>query len=59
MKILLTAKEVLKLYCSNIHLVGGFGEDFGRRLTALDRYEDNPKLSSFKYKFESHQKNIQ
>jgi acyl-coenzyme A thioesterase 13 len=59
MKILLTAREVLQFYVSNPHLVGGFGEDVGRRLKAMDRYEDNPKLCSFLYKFESHQKNIQ
>jgi acyl-coenzyme A thioesterase PaaI-like protein len=26
---------------------------------AVDRYEDNAKLACFRYKFESHQKNIQ
>lgn len=59
MKAILTAREVLQLYCANQHLVGGFGEDFGRRMLALDRYEDNPRLAAFRYSFGTHQKNIQ
>ena len=59
MKTILTAREALRLYCANPHLQGGFGEDFGKRLIALDRYEDNPKLASYKYTFLPHQKNIQ
>ena len=51
MKVLLTTKEVLKLYNSNPNLIGGFGEDFGRRLSALDRYEDNTKLAAYQYCF--------
>jgi len=50
---------VLQLYCANPHLLGGFGEDFGRRMVALDRHEDNAKLAAFRYSFGAHQKNIQ
>lgn len=28
-------------------------------MTALDRYEDNPRLAAFRYNFGTHQKNIQ
>lgn len=59
MKRILTAREVLQFYCLNPHLQGGFGEDFGRRLTALDRYEENPKLAAFRFAFQPHQRNIQ
>lgn len=38
MKVLLTTREVLKLYNGNPNLIGGFGEDFGKRLKALDRF---------------------
>ena len=59
MKRILTLREVLQAYNTNPHLIGGFGEDFGTRLVALDRHENEPKLSSFSYKFLNHQKNIQ
>ena len=50
---------MLQLYCANPHLLGGFGEDFARRMVALDRHEDNAKLAAFRYSFGAHQKNIQ
>lgn len=59
MKRILTAKDVLKFYNSSPQLVGGFGEDMGLRCVALDKYQDNPKLSAFKYTFLPHQRNIQ
>jgi acyl-coenzyme A thioesterase 13 len=59
MKRLISAKEALRLYNHNPHLQGGFGHDFGVFCHALDKHHDNAKLSSFRYTFKSHQKNIQ
>jgi hypothetical protein len=33
-----TVEQVLKLYAKNPHLIGGFGEDFGKRLIAVDEH---------------------
>ena len=47
------------MYNNNPKLNGGFGHDFGVFCQALDKHTDNPKLSSFRYVFQDHQRNIQ
>lgn len=38
MKKIFTTREVLSFYVANPHLVGGFGEDVGKRLVAMNRF---------------------